>query len=64
MSVNYIPLFTLDAVALFIRAYYAYKNRHIDVTIQLKTMEKHFVDIEMQHNPLHNNDTELQDVEL
>jgi len=68
LIVNYIPMFTLDTIALFIRAYYAYINRNIDVTIQLKTVEKQFVDIdiETQHNPLQDTDTnaELYDVEL
>jgi hypothetical protein len=42
---NYTPLFALDSIALFMRAYYAYKNRNRDVTIVL--------DNEIIENPLY-----------
>jgi len=35
LLINYAPLFALDSVALFMRAYYAYKNRNRDVSIVL-----------------------------
>lgn len=49
---NYGPIFALDTIALFMRGYYAYKNRYIDVTVR-----KDDIHIELQHNP-------LQDIEL
>jgi lipid-A-disaccharide synthase-like uncharacterized protein len=41
LIVNYAPIFTLDAIALFIRAYYAYINRHIDVSINNTDIYNH-----------------------
>lgn len=49
LVINYGPLFALDTVALFMRVYYAYKNRDRDVRIIEQT------DIENQNeNPIHN----------
>ena len=45
---NYIPLICLDIVALFMRCYYAYKNRFRDVRVIKNNLEH---DIE---NPIHN----------
>lgn len=42
---NYAPLITLDTIALFMRSYYAYKNRNINVRVILQE-----TDIE---NPIH-----------
>jgi hypothetical protein len=56
LLINYGPLFLLDSIALFMRAYYAYKNRKRDVRVIEK--EDKWVDIEMQaldmpvHNPI------------
>jgi hypothetical protein len=34
-KINYSIIFALDTIALFMRGYYAYKNRNIDVTVNL-----------------------------
>lgn len=47
LIINYAPLFGLDTIALFMRFYYVYKNRNIDVTLHIPVMEN---DIE---NPIH-----------
>jgi hypothetical protein len=47
LLINYAPLFVLDSIALFMRAYYAYKNRNRDVSI------KSFHDSLETENPLH-----------
>jgi hypothetical protein len=49
LIINYSPLFALDAIALFMRFYYVYMNRNIDVTIHHKQVME--IDIE---NPIHN----------
>ena len=33
LIINYGPIFTLDIIALSMRSYYAYKNRHRDVKV-------------------------------
>lgn len=48
---NYAPLFALDSIALFMRAYYAYRNRNIDVRVI------NITSIDIQRNPLHTIDT-------
>jgi hypothetical protein len=47
---NYGPLVALDSVAFLMRAYYAYKNRHIDVRI---------VDQDEIKNPIQENENDL-----
>jgi hypothetical protein len=47
---NYAPLITLDSIALIMRSYYAYKNRHINVRI---------IDQEEIINPMNKNDLGL-----
>jgi len=47
---NYGPLVALDSIALLMRSYYAYKNRHIDVRI---------VDYEEIKNPIQENKNDL-----
>jgi hypothetical protein len=47
---NYGPLVALDSIALLMRSYYAYKNRHIDVRI---------LDHEEIKNPIQENDFDL-----
>jgi hypothetical protein len=47
---NYGPLVALDSVAFLMRAYYAYKNRHIDVRI---------IDQEDIKNPIQENENGL-----
>jgi hypothetical protein len=46
LIINYAPLFGLDTIALFMRTYYAYKNRNRDVTI-FDHIEDHI------DNPIH-----------
>jgi lipid-A-disaccharide synthase-like uncharacterized protein len=58
---NYIVYLHLDTISLFIRLYYAYRNRHIDVTIKIAGLHNH-VHIQ-NHNPLHQI-TVLQEIEL
>ena len=48
LIINYGPVFALDIVALSMRSYYAYKNRHRDV----KVIENGIVH-ESVENPLH-----------
>lgn len=58
LVVNYGPLFILDSIALFMRAYYAYKNRNTDVRVR----HKEEFDLEMQptqHNPIHTIEWEI-----
>ena len=50
LIINYAPLFALDTIALFMRVYYAYKNRNRDVTV--------FID-ESIENPVHMMDDNL-----
>jgi hypothetical protein len=55
LILNYAPLFVLDTFALFMRSYYAYKNRHLDVRIKnqnilIQDVENQMHDIE---NPMH-----------
>jgi hypothetical protein len=47
---NYGPLVALDSIALLMRSYYAYKNRHIDVRI---------LDHEETKNPIQENENDL-----
>jgi uncharacterized protein with PQ loop repeat len=52
--INYAPLFALDSIALFMRAYYAYCNRNIDVrVINIESPTS----LDIQRNPLHPLDT-------
>jgi len=56
LIINYGPLFALDTVALFIRLYYAYRNRGRDVrALSLSTSE-----IE---NPMHDIENPMHDIE-
>jgi len=59
LILNYGPLFALDTIALFMRGYYAYKNRHIDVTLHCKENSVGEHDDQIPHNPLHDIDIEL-----
>jgi len=53
---NYIPLICLDIIALCMRSYYAYKNRHLDVRVILnKNNLEH--DIE---NPIHDIEEDIE----
>lgn len=45
-KINYSIIFALDTVALFMRSYYAYKNRNIDVTMKL------YENADEVHNPV------------
>jgi uncharacterized protein with PQ loop repeat len=52
LIINYAPLLTLDIIALFMRSYYAWKNKDRDVRV----LENN--DVENQiHNPIHNLDS-------
>jgi len=56
---NYIPLICLDVVALCMRSYYAYKNRHLDVRVIInKNNLEHDI-----ANPIHNIEENF-DIEL
>ena len=48
LIINYSTLFCLDTIALFLRAYYAYKNRGVDVRL-----------LEI-HNPIQEIDIEIK----
>jgi hypothetical protein len=58
LIINYGPLFALDIVALYMRCYYAFKNRFRDVRVVINDnyVEKHV------ENPMHeldNSDSDL-----
>jgi uncharacterized protein with PQ loop repeat len=40
LIINYVPMLTLDTIALIIRSYYAYRNRYIDVTVNFVDTNK------------------------
>ena len=50
LIINYAPLFGLDTIALYMRAYYAYKNKDRDVKIidQIEYQIEYQID-----NPIH-----------
>jgi hypothetical protein len=47
LIINYGPLFGLDAIALMMRSYYAYRNRYRDVRVH-QTENNELYDIENQ----------------
>jgi hypothetical protein len=55
LIINYGPLFALDTIALFIRIYYAYRNRGRDVrALSISNMYKENQENqENQENPMH-----------
>jgi hypothetical protein len=54
LIINYVPMLTLDTIALIIRSYYAYRNRYIDVTVNFVDMNKNNL-IESPIFIVHNN---------
>jgi len=58
---NYGPLLVLDFIALFMRSYYAYKNRYRNVRVLTNTSNIYNNNIQIHdiENPLHNIDANL-----
>ena len=56
LVINYSTLFTLDMIALFMRAYYAYKNHGRDVRVLLNNTEAvmNEADKDVVFNPIQN----------
>ena len=55
LIINYTPLFILDTIALFMRGYYAYKNRDRDVRI----LNNENILVNNVENPIH----DINDIE-
>ena len=59
---NYGPLLALDFIALFMRGYYAYKNRHINVRLLKNGQYNNTVEIDDIKNPIHDIENPIHDI--